>query len=214
MPTSEPFERYPRRYDEWFERYEPVYRSEVNALERFVPASGRSLEVGVGTGRFAEPLGIEVGVDPAVPMLIRARDRGVRCVAGVAESLPFGDGRFRTVLLVTTVCFVDDLERTLAEARRVLDPAGSLVVGYVDPDSPVGRIYRERTADNPFYEDAEFVPTRNLVEALEAAGFVDPRFVQTLFRWIDAVEEPEPVEEGHGDGSFVALGATPAGDPP
>jgi SAM-dependent methyltransferase len=208
MPRAAPFEEHTERYEGWFEEYEPVYRSELEALRRLVPTAGYGLEIGVGSGRFAGPLGIQVGIDPSREMLGYARDRGVEVVRGVAEHLPFRDGTFDTALIVTTICFVDDVPRTLAEAERVLDPSGRLVLGYIDRESPVGQVYQETKAENPFYREATFVSTDELIDALEAAGFTDFEFVQTVYRWIDEIDEPEPVEPGYGEGSFVGIEAT------
>ena len=208
MPTTAPFEEHTDRYDDWFETHDDAYQSELDALRRLVPDSGRGLEIGVGSGRFAAPLGLDVGIDPAGAMLERTRERGIDAVRGVAEALPFADGSFDTALIVTTICFVDDIAQTLAEADRVLGPSGSLVVGYIDTDSPVGRKYQEQKAQNPFYRDATFVSTEDLVDALEAAGFTDFEFVQTIYHWLEEIDGPEPVEAGYGDGSFVGVKAT------
>jgi len=208
MPTPEPFETHTDRYERWFDEYEAVYRSELAALRRQLPEPGRGVEIGVGTGRFAAPLGIDVGVDPAPAMLAHARDRGIEPVVGVAEALPVADDTFDAALFVTTICFVDDLDLALEEAERVLGPEGALVVGFVDADSPVGRRYRERKGESPFYRDATFHTTEEVLVALERAGFTDVDVVQTVFEWIEDVETPEPVEEGYGEGSFVAIRAT------
>ncbi|MEF8887472.1 MAG: class I SAM-dependent methyltransferase [Haloarculaceae archaeon] len=207
METAAPFEAHTERYDQWFEDHEDAYRSELAALRRLVPETGRGLAVGVGTGRFAAPLGVEVGLDPAESPLARARERGIEVTRGVAEHLPFRDGAFDTVLVVTTVCFVDDIPRMLAEADRVLAASGRLVVGYVDRESPLGRVYQEHKDENPFYREATFVTTDELREELAAAGFTDTAFVQTIFGPLEEVDGPEPVEEGYGDGSFVAVRA-------
>jgi SAM-dependent methyltransferase len=207
MSKTAPFEEHTERYEEWFEEHDDAYRSELAALDRLVPATGRGVEIGVGSGRFAAPLGIDVGIDPAEAMLERARERDVDVVRGVAESLPFRDGTFDTALMVTTVCFVDDLARALAEANRVLSRSGRLVVGYIDEDSPVGEIYKEHKDENPFYRDATFVSTDELLDALEAAGFSEFEFVQTIYRWLDDIDGTEPVEEGYGEGSFVGIRA-------
>ena len=207
MPTAEPFERHTERYEQWFDTHEAAYRSEVAALQRLVSRPGFGLEIGVGSGRFAAPLGLQVGIDPAGAMLNRARARGVDVVKGVAESLPFGDGTFDTAVLVTTICFVDDVNRTLAEGKRVLTPGGSLILGYIDKDSPVGQIYQEKKAENPFYQEAVFLSTAQLVDALEAVGFSTFEFVQTIYRWPGELDEVEPVNEGYGEGSFVGIKA-------
>ena len=208
MPKTEPFEEHTERYEGWFEEHDDAYRSELAALDRLVPATGRGIEIGVGSARFAAPLGIDVGIDPAGAMLDRARERGVTVVRGVAEQLPFRDGAFDTALIVTTICFVDDIPRTLAEADRILSESGRLVIGYIDKDSPVGRIYQEKKEGNPFYREATFVSTEELLGALEAAGFTDFEFVQTIYHWLDEIDGPEPIEEGYGDGSFVGIRAS------
>ena len=208
MPKTAPFETHTERYEDWFEAHEDAYQSELDALGRLVSTTGYGVEIGVGSGRFAAPLGMQVGLDPAVEMLAYARERGIEAVRGVAEYLPFSDGTFDTALIVTTICFVDDIPRTLAEAERVLAPSGSLVVGYIDRDSPVGRTYQEKKEANPFYREAVFVSTEELVEALETAGFTDFDFVQTIYHWPGDVDGPEPVEPGYGDGSFVGIKAS------
>lgn len=208
MPKSEPFETHTDRYEGWFEQHDDAYQSELAALERLVPATGRGIEIGVGSARFAAPLGVGVGIDPAEAMLERARERGVSVVRGVAEHLPFEDDTFDTALIVTTICFVDDIARTLAEADRILSQSGQLVIGYIDKDSPVGRIYQEKKEENPFYREATFVSTEELLAELDAAGFTDFEFVQTIYHWIDEVDGIEPIEEGYGDGSFVGIKAS------
>lgn len=208
MPKSEPFEEHTERYEGWFDKYEDAYRSELAALDRLVPSTGRGIEIGVGSARFAAPLGIDVGIDPADDMLEYARDRGVDVVNGVAEYLPFRDGTFDTALMVTTICFVDDVHQTLAEIDRILPESGRLVIGYIDKNSPVGQIYQEKKTDNPFYEEATFVSTEEILAALEAVGFSDFEFVQTIYQWIDDLDGPEPVEDGYGEGSFVGIKAT------
>ncbi|MFC7115130.1 class I SAM-dependent methyltransferase [Natronoarchaeum sp. GCM10025703] len=208
MPKSAPFETHTERYEGWFEKHEDAYQSELAALDRLVPATGRGIEIGVGSGRFAAPLGIDVGIDPAEAMLERARKRGVDVARGVAEQLPVRDATFDTALIVTTICFVDDIPRTLAEADRILSASGQLVIGYIDKDSPVGRIYQENKEQNPFYREATFVSTDDLLDSLEAAGFSEFEFVQTIYQWLDEIDDPEPIEDGYGDGSFVGIKAS------
>ncbi|MFB6070763.1 MAG: class I SAM-dependent methyltransferase [Halanaeroarchaeum sp.] len=209
MALTEPFDRYTERYDDWFERHEPVYRSELRALQQFVDADAFGLEIGVGSGQFADPLDVDVGIDPSREMIARARDRGIEVVLGVAERLPIADDRFDVAVLVTTICFVDDVTATLTEAARVLASDGRLVMGYIDRESPVGRIYQEMQDENPFYRDATFVSTDELLAEMEAIGYRDVDVVQTVFQSPDEMTTVDRVESGYGDGSFVALSARP-----
>ncbi|MFC4245678.1 methyltransferase domain-containing protein [Natribaculum luteum] len=212
MPKSAPFEEHTDRYEQWFDEHTEAYRAEIDALSRLVPADAFGLEIGVGSGRFAEPLEIETGVDPAVEMLEYADDRGIDVVRGVAEALPFRTDRFDVAVIVTTICFVDDVPTTFAEARRVLRPGGSLVIGYIDRESPVGQQYQEYKDENPFYRDATFVSTDELVDDLEDAGFVDFEFVQTIFEWPGEMDDVDPVRDGYGEGSFVGIEAVVPGE--
>ncbi|MDY6943802.1 MAG: SAM-dependent methyltransferase, partial [Pseudomonadota bacterium] len=75
MAPSAAFEVNSRRYDDWFGRHPAVYQSELLAVRAVLPPEGLGLEIGVGTGRFAAPLGIQVGLDPAASMLSQALQR-------------------------------------------------------------------------------------------------------------------------------------------
>jgi SAM-dependent methyltransferase len=44
--------------------------------------------------------------------------------------------------MVTVVCFLDDVVRAFREVFRVLKPAGSLIVAFIDRESPLGRQYQ------------------------------------------------------------------------
>ncbi len=205
MARTDPFERYVDRYEAWFERFPWVYRAEVRALRRLWPAGVRGVEIGVGTGRFAVPLGIDLGVEPAAAMADRARRRGIRVVAGVAESLPLASAAFDAALMVTTICFVDDVDRALAEAARILVPGGILLVGLVDRASPLGQAYEAHRQENVFYREATFYTVEEVVERMARAGFGDFAFVQTLFSPLEGVGPEEPIEAGYGRGGFVGI---------
>jgi SAM-dependent methyltransferase len=204
MPRIEPFEQHPDRYDRWFERHPAVFAAEVRALRSLRPLGGRGLAIGVGTGRFAQALDVEDGVDPSPAMRQRARQRGIRVRDGTAEDLPYGNDQFDVALLVTTICFVDDVEQSLAEAHRVLVPGGALLIGMVDRESPLGQRYESKKEDHPFYYAAHFHTTEEVVTVMRAVGFEKFAFRQTLVHPLDEVGEQEPVKQGYGEGAFVA----------
>lgn len=206
-PGRAPFVRHHRRYDEWFERHRVAYLSELLAVRALVPWAGRGLEIGVGTGRFAGPLGVAFGIDPAPQMLTYARSRGVECACAAAEALPFGDAAFDYALIVTTLCFLDDAQAALREARRVLRPGGALVVGIIDRESPLGRGYAEHKAGNVFYRGAHFYSVSDVEALLEQAGFRERCWLQTLFTAPLSQREIEPAAEGTGRGAFVVVRA-------
>ncbi len=102
-----------------------------------LPAGVRLVDVGCGPGvaaQLANAAGAQViGVDPAAVMLRVARTRwrtreGLEWRRGAAEDLPVDDGWARVVWSLSTVHHWHDVDRSLAEARRVLAPGGRLVV--------------------------------------------------------------------------------------
>ncbi len=207
MAKTAPFDKLTERYEQWFEKHREAYLVEIDAVKSLIPKSDRGLEIGVGTGKFAVPLGIKLGIEPSEKMGELAREKGIKVIPGVAENLPFEDGQFDFVLMVTTICFLDDTQEALREAHRVLKKEGHIVIGFVDKDTSLGKIYQEQQERNPFYEQASFFSTENLVAELEKAGFSNFQFVQTIFHPLDQVKTNEPKKEGHGEGSFVVIRA-------
>jgi SAM-dependent methyltransferase len=207
MARIGPFEAHHERYERWFEAHQAAYVSELLALRSFIPWTGHGLEIGVGTGRFAGPLGVPVGLDPSDAMLARAAARGIETVKGTAEALPFPDGFFEYALVVTTICFVDSPELMIAEAHRVLRPEGKLVIGFIDRDSRLGQTYLEHQAESVFYREATFYSAVEVGELLRSGGFVARAWGQTLSRPLAEIADIEPVRTGTGTGAFVVVTA-------
>jgi len=207
MPV-EPFEKHAARYERWFEEHELAYRSELEAVRWMLPRSGRGLEVGVGSARFAAPLGITIGVDPSLALGRIARQRGVRVVAAVGENLPFKSESFDFVLMVTTLCFLDDVARAFAEVFRVLKQGGVFVNGFVDRESTLGRLYQRRKDQSVFYRAATFFSVAEAAQEMRRAGFRNPRFCQTLFSLPSELRAVEQPRAGFGEGAFVVISAT------
>jgi SAM-dependent methyltransferase len=207
MPGVNAFDNNVDRYEQWFVDNPLAYVSELRAVRELLPSNGSGIEIGLGTGRFAAPLGIAKGIEPSRSMAELARKKGIEVVPGVAEHLPFMDSEFAFVLMVTTVCFLDDMEMAFREVHRVLKPGGSFVIGFVDRDSPLGKDYQTRKDKSAFYQHATFYATKDIVTALGQAGFGSFEYRQTLFQQLDKMAEVEPVKEGFGQGSFVVVRA-------
>lgn len=205
MPRISPFEKYAEQYEEWFVENRWVYEAELRAVKAMLPVGGHGVEIGVGSGRFAEPLGIKIGVEPSKSMREIAQKRGIQVLDGVAEELPFDDAGFDFVLMVTTVCFVDNIRKALLEAHRVLSHGGFLIIGFVDRNSMVGQTYLDHQNENVFYKDATFFSVDELDELMDQAGFKDLTFKQTIFKTLSRTTRDEQVKPGHGEGSFVVI---------
>jgi SAM-dependent methyltransferase len=205
MPGIQSFDKRVNEYEQWFVDHPLAYVSELHAVRELLPKSVSGIEIGVGTGRFAAPLGIKRGIEPSKPMSELARKKGIEVTSGVAEKLPFRDGEFDFALMVTTVCFLDDRDLAFREARRVLRSGGAFIVGFIDRESPLGREYLKRKDKSAFYKDATFSSVSEIEENLTQAGFVDFAFRQTIFGNPGDMEKADPVKEGHGEGSFVVV---------
>ncbi|WP_320123082.1 methyltransferase domain-containing protein [uncultured Sphaerochaeta sp.] len=129
------------------------------------------------------------------------RNRGIEVFPGIAEKLPFLLQQFDYALMVTTICFIDDIEQSFKEAWRVLKPNGIIIIGFVDSESKIAQTYLKRKHESIFYQDATFYSTKEVLEHLQNAGFKESSTIQTLF--------PEPnldaIKSGFGEGSFVVI---------
>ena len=122
------------------------------------------LNVGAGTGSYEPPDRAVVAVDPSSVML--AQHRGSRRVQGMAEHLPFGDAAFDVALAVLTVHHWDDLDRGLAELRRV---SRRQVVFTWDPEHrPLLWIVSDYVPAIGAMETARFAYVPRIVSALGA----------------------------------------------
>jgi len=180
-----PFERLAERYDAWCdgERGRRILEVEVDCVRDLLEEMPRPwLEVGVGTGRFAAALGVDEGIDPSPVALKHAAERGIRTRVGRAEELPFSDAQFGSVLLVVTICFLDDPGMAFKECRRILRRDGYAVVGLVPKDSPWGKVYVRKGAEgHPFYSVARFYSAPEVVALAEQAGLCLDRAISCLF---------------------------------
>ncbi len=204
MARTYPFDNFPERYDAWFDRNEILYGLELKALRMLVPAGGQSLEIGVGSGKFAAPLGIRFGVEPSVTMAERAKRAGIRVILGIAEALPVKTASMDTALMVTTICFVDDITASFQETKRVLKPGGVITIGFVDRESHLGRKYFRRKDRSIFYRSATFYSCSEVLDLLARTGFRDLKTLQTI---LPENKGCSRVEKGCGRGGFIVIKA-------
>ncbi len=206
MPKTKPFDHNLQQYESWFEKHKDLYDAELRAIRNILPSFENGIEVGVGSGLFAAPLGIWKGVEPSEVMAEKARTRGIDVVPGTAEDLEFKTRSLDMVLMVTTICFVDDALKSLSEAYRVLKPGGSLILAFIDANSSLGQEYEKKKTSSLFYEQANFFSTDQLITLCRQAGFGDFAFVQTMLGG-DTQDQDLQIKEGYGQGGFVVIRA-------
>jgi ubiquinone/menaquinone biosynthesis C-methylase UbiE len=149
MQAKEQTEIIKRRYNRTALFYDWMDRMISPALRRkaLAHASGKVLEVGVGTGTNLPyyPAGCEVtGIDFSPGMLAKAQQKvglakvSVTLLEMDAENMTFPDNTFDTVVATCVFCSVPDPVKGLQEVRRVCRPDGKIVLlEHVRSNSPV-----------------------------------------------------------------------------
>jgi demethylmenaquinone methyltransferase/2-methoxy-6-polyprenyl-1,4-benzoquinol methylase len=162
------------------------------------------LDVGTGTGLLAREIvhllgsfGRVIGLDPSWNMMAAGRrELNLRFVQGLGERLPFPDRQFDFVTMGYALRHVPDLDQAFEEYRRVLKPAGRLLLLEITrPASTLGlalaRVYfgtvvplftRIGTGSANaaemmrFYWEtiAQCVPPETVLASLGRAGFAAP----------------------------------------
>ena len=161
--------------------HEPAARDLVELMGR--PSDGGFLDVGSGTGVVAEAAEAAgwrptVAVDRSVPMLARARGRGLRRLAAAdGVDLPFRVGRFGGVAAGFVLHVVPSYETFLFDMARVLRPGGTL--GTVTWD----------------WRRDEFSDTwRSVAEAFTTKDLLDDA-MRRAAPWAERFSNPDPLEE-------------------
>ena len=199
------FDQNALEYDQWFGKHSAVYQSEILAIQQAIPQNKKGIEIGVGTGRFAEPLKIKFGVEPSENMAKFAEQRGIKVYRAFAENLPIDNATFDFVLMVTTVCFLSDIPKAFSEVHRILKPNGEIILAIIDKNSELGRKYEKEKSSNKFYSNAHFHSTEELTALLQQSRFQNFQYWQTLTSLKE--NEIEKPEKGYGQGSFVVIKA-------
>ena len=163
------------------------------------------MDIGVGTARFASPLSIKFGLDPAYNMLKLAQKRDILVVQGVGEALPFKDESFHFVSIVVTISFTENPLQVLGEAFRILKKEGALILATIDRDSRWGQFYESKRSRSRFYQAARFSRAQDILNLLENFPGKTTEVYQTLFRALPDVEGIEDPRPGFGQGGFVVF---------
>jgi ubiquinone/menaquinone biosynthesis C-methylase UbiE len=204
-----PFIDLASEYDRWFDREgRCIFLTEARALAELSPELPKPwLEIGVGSGRFAQALGTEAGLDPSIKMVELARTRGVNAFVGRGEQMLFDEESFGTVFLITTLCFLNSPRGVIKEANRILMPGGKMVLGLVLKESPWGQLYeRKKASGHRFYRYATFYSFDEVARLLAQTGFVMERVVSTLFEKPERAHHVEKPQEGYSpDAGFTVI---------
>jgi len=176
------FNEFYLRCDVWCLNNLNISLSEKLCIEILAPY-GAVLDIGVGAGFITAGLSkTMIGLDPAENPLRIASERGFLPVNGYGDELPFRDKAFDTVLIIVTLCFVDNTLALLLEAYRVCRKGGKLIACIVPRNSVLGKYYsfRKLRGESIFYEYAKFYTIAEVEEMIRYAGFQVKRYSSTL----------------------------------
>lgn len=153
-------------------------REGVERKKLLKQAVGRILEVGVGNGLNTPlyPKDLEVVLTEPDHFMLKilkkkVKGKNVKIVQAGAEKLPFPDNSFDTVVSTLVFCTVPEVQKGLAEIKRVLKPDGRLLfLEHVKGDG-----FKGKAEDfiNPVwrYFGAGCNLNRNTEEEIKKAGF-------------------------------------------
>ena len=205
MTRSVDYDHIAAAYDQ---RYQVNDYSGVEAaLIAFVgePVGQRVLEVGCGTGHWLQSLGDRgvrvTGLDASAQMLACAKPQapGADLVQGRAERLPWASESFDRVFSINALHHFQDKVAFLAEAMRVLRPAGLMMTVGLDPHAGIDQWYIYEYFDQVLEIDRRRYPSSiQIREWMRRAGFADcvTREVQHLPVRLNA---REALEQGRLD---------------
>ncbi len=167
------FDRSAGGYDDWYREAKgrQVLEAERSLVNRMIPGEGIGLEIGAGTGIFAESLTkddhIVICLDLSIGMLTKAKQRGLPCVLGSAEFLPIRMGILGFSYMITVLEFLPIPVRAFTEAAKI---SSSLVVLFVNKDSSWGRLYSEMASHgDQIFRYANFYSLEDVIEISRAS---------------------------------------------
>ena len=210
--SDSPFDILASEYDAWFEEEgKLIFDIEVRAFQEVLTQLPKPwLEVGVGSGRFAQAIGIETGIDPSVKLLEMAKRRGIIGFLTRGEEKFFDAETFGTVFSIVTLCFVNSPLAVLKEAHRILIKEGKIVLGLVLIESPWGQFYLAKKEEgHRFYKHATLYSFEEVSEFLKRSSFAIEKVLSTLFQRPNEVTEMESPREGfYPDAGFTIVVAS------
>ena len=195
--SSQVFHERAEEYDSWFDN-SLLFAIEKAAIQSLnISFSPPALEVGIGSGRFAEALQIALGIDPAMAPLLLAEKRGICTCQAIAEELPFATSSLGAIFLLFTLCFLESPTRFLQECARVLRHDAPMVVGFVPADSAWGQnLRRKKEHGHPFYQSARFYTIAQVQQLLTKHGFHICKSASTLYQTPEKLVEFEQAKIG------------------
>jgi len=181
------FNKVAGEYDAWYNHPQgkQVFTAELNAVDQLLPSEGIGLELGAGTGIFSQHLTksdrMIICLDPSEEMLVRAKERDLPIVLGLADYQPFRVGVLDFTFLVSVMEFLDNPVQVFKENVDTAKPEATMTVLFINSDSPWGDFYRDiGSKGDTVFQHAKLYTLSEAAETLEKAGYRILQAVGTL----------------------------------
>ncbi|MFD0048940.1 class I SAM-dependent methyltransferase [Actinomycetes bacterium NPDC127524] len=152
-----------KAFAKWFDFFmTPIEKTKFKLIRQnlLIKAKGSVLEIGSGTGTnfpyYSEDVKV-IAIEPSQDMIDRSKKKKDRSAANIqiqkesAETLPFQDGTFDTVVATLVLCTIPDPEQSLKEMKRVCKAGGRILVfEHVKMDNPL--LYKIQMRLTPYWK--------------------------------------------------------------
>ncbi len=165
-------------YDDWYKHPQgkQVFEAEREAVDQMIPHAGLGVEIGAGTGVFAESLTTKTRIilclDPSTQMLTKAKDRGLHCILGVGDWFPLRGNLIDFSYMVTVLEFLNEPARLFLELRAQSKDSASLTVLFINSESSWGNLYRDiGSKGDTVFQYAKLYTLNEVRNLLESTGY-------------------------------------------
>ena len=201
-------------YDDWYNHPQgrQVFDAELKAVDMHIPKEGIGLELGAGTGIFAEQLtGVRrtvVCLDPSGEMLKKAAERGMASVLGVGEALPLRVGVLDFTYMVTVLEFLDEPAAVLGEIRETAKEGAELTILFINSESSWGDFYRDiGSKGDPVFRHARLYTMVEVEALMTVSGYSVTERAGTLTTQPMETEVEGAITEPSSENGVIVLRA-------
>jgi ubiquinone/menaquinone biosynthesis C-methylase UbiE len=180
------FDMVAEAYDDWYNHPQgkQVFTAERNAINFMIPSEGLGIEIGAGTGAFAQSLQrdnrVIVCLDPSISMVSEAKKKNLHIILGYSEYSPFRSV-FTFAYMVTVIEFLDHPVSTLLDIKKICKHNTPLILLFINANSSWGTFYSELgTKGDPVFQQARLYRLDEIIEIFEKAKYKVKKTTGTL----------------------------------
>ena len=181
------FDEAAKGYDDWYltEKGGQVFGAERRLVDFLLPSRGVGLEIGAGTGIFSNTLTNErrivICLDLSREMLAKAKKRGLPCILGSADFMPFRRETLMFAYLITVLEFLKTPVKALKETSQVIRGEAPIVALFINGESPWGELYKTMAKNgNPIFKHAHLYSLKEVEEISCKVGLSPAKAMGTL----------------------------------